>query len=59
MSYLNTKEVANLLNYSQRSIQRLVKEKKIIPINPEHSRGYLFDKNYINEKLKDKEDQNV
>ncbi|GAA3639042.1 helix-turn-helix domain-containing protein [Flavivirga jejuensis] len=58
MSYLNTKEVADLLNYSQRTIQRLVKENKLLPINPKHTKGYLFAEDYVNKIANQRKEAN-
>jgi hypothetical protein len=48
MKYLNTKEVSEKFGCTINNVQKLIRESKLTPINPKHSRGYLFDKNYIN-----------
>ncbi|MFV9550419.1 hypothetical protein [Algibacter sp. PT7-4] len=53
---LNTKDVSRLFACTQRNIQRLIREGKLTPLNPHHSKGFLFDKNYIDKKLKAREE---
>lgn len=54
MRYVNTSEVADRLNCTQKNIQRLIREKKLIPVNPYHSTGYLFTEDYINKIVEQK-----
>lgn len=59
-NFLNTTDVAKFLNCSQKNVQRLIREFQIIPLNPQHSRGYLFDVTHIQEFAnKRKEAQNA
>lgn len=53
--FLNTQEVSQLLKCTQKNIQRLIRERKLIPINPYHTNGYLFESSYINELIMAKE----
>jgi len=60
LKYLNTKEVSDIFSCSQKNIQKLIRESKLTPINPNHSKGYLFESTYIYSELKKrKEAQNA
>lgn len=41
--FLNTKEVAEILGYTQRNVAYLVSSGKLKPINPNHKTGFIFD----------------
>jgi predicted site-specific integrase-resolvase len=47
MTYLNSKEVSRLLKCSQKTIQRRIRNGELVPINPQHTSGYLFKKTEI------------
>lgn len=47
MCYLNTEEASLLLNCSQKTVQRRIRNGELLPINPNHKTGYLFDKSYV------------
>lgn len=52
---VNTKEVSEILGCTINNVQRLIRESKLIPINPYHSKGYLFDIEYIQQYSKVRE----
>ncbi len=47
MRYYNTDEVAKLLGRSRRTIQNRIASGLLVPINPYHSTGFLFEENQI------------
>lgn len=52
MKFLKTKEVAKLFGCGVSNVQRLIRESKLNPVNPNHTTGFLFDENYIQEQMK-------
>ncbi|WP_026976248.1 helix-turn-helix domain-containing protein [Flavobacterium tegetincola] len=40
--FLNTKQVAEILGYTQRNVGYLIAKGKLKPINPNHKTSFLF-----------------
>lgn len=55
MRYLNTKEAAEILGCSRKTVQKRIASGDLVPINPYHSKGYLFEKPLIDQLSKAKE----
>lgn len=47
MRYLNTEEVSQLLGCSRSTIQKRIASGRLVPINPYHSTGFLFEESKI------------